>query len=95
MCANRHTVVTESGYLAATGSLFLHRYSVTNLAALRMVLYEGNGRGPLLTPSMRAEVSGAAGPLGEKCSSTGQCASGFPTVVGLTWESIHQSETGR
>lgn len=56
MSANRYSVVTESGYLAAVGSLFLHHTSVTNLASLRMVQYEGNGGGPHLTLSMRAEV---------------------------------------
>ena len=61
MCASRYTVVTESGYLAAVGSLFLHHTSVTNLATLRMVQLEGNGGGPHLTPSMRAEVPRSAG----------------------------------
>ena len=56
MSANRYSVVTESGYLAAVGSLFLHHTSVTNLASLRMVEYEENGGGPHLTLSMRAEV---------------------------------------
>lgn len=42
MCANRYTVVIESGYLAALSSLFLHHTSVTNLATLRMVQYDGN-----------------------------------------------------
>jgi hypothetical protein len=46
MCASKRTVVIESGYLAAKGSLFLHNTSITNLANPRKVQCEGNGGGP-------------------------------------------------
>lgn len=42
MCANKCTVVIESGYLAAVGSLFLDPSCVTSLPTLRVKEIEEN-----------------------------------------------------